>query len=294
MVTLSDRNKRRACGFTLIELLVVIAIIALLLAVIIPALNVAKVQATAIVCLFNVKGLGSGWYLYAEDNDMWLMDGDTCEGNYTTGWSTYSGTSVRNFVSRPHDIAGNPSNDTIEDKVRGFETGAVWPYLKNYKVFHCPSDRRHLYPAQGPGGGIGGYRSYSLGAVMSLRSGGAEAQVMVRKRNEFVSPGEKFVWMEEMDGYGWNHRTWNMDLATPYWVDPFAIWHNERSTFSFADGHAEKRHWVEESTLDLARRMIDGVSQSQDVKGEAVPPDELRDWEWARRHYIPGKIPAGL
>jgi hypothetical protein len=40
--------------------------------------------------------------------------------------------------------------------------------------------------------------------------------------------------------------------------------------------------------------MIDGVSDSQAVKGEVVPPDELRDWQWAKRHYIPGKIPPAL
>ncbi len=294
-----NKRKNKVGGFTLIELLVVIAIIALLMAIIIPALKIAKVQATAIVCLFNVKGLGNGWYLYSENNDMWLMDGDTCDAgqggaDITTGWTNYGGTRVHNFVSSPQDPAGNERNNSIEDKVRGFEKGAIWPYIENYKTYHCPSDRRHLYPAQGPGGGIGGYRGYSLGAVMSLRSSGAEAQVMVRKRNEFVSPSSKFVWLEEMDGFGWNHRTWNMDLSTPYWVDPFAIWHNDRSTFSFGDGHAENHKWVEESTLDLAKRMIDGVSDSQTVKGEEVPPGQERDWQWAKRHYIPGKIPANL
>jgi prepilin-type processing-associated H-X9-DG protein len=85
-----------------------------------------------------------------------------------------------------------------------------------------------------------------------------------------------------------------MDLTTPYWVDPFAIWHNDRSTFGFADGHAEKHKWLEESTLELARRMIRGIEDSQDVKGETVPANELRDWQWAKKHYIPGRIPESL
>ena len=56
-------------GFTLIELLVVIAIIALLLAILVPALDRVKVQATGIVCLSNLDGLTMSWLLYAGDND---------------------------------------------------------------------------------------------------------------------------------------------------------------------------------------------------------------------------------
>lgn len=290
---------RRSNAFTLIELLVVIAIIGILLAILIPALDVAKKQATAIICLSNVKAMAYGWYLYGEDNDNWIMDGDTCDrdqagADITTGWTTYTTRPVHNFVADPQDELGNRRNSSVEDKIRGFEKGAVWPYVESGKAYHCPSDKRYLFPAQGPGGGIGGYRSLSLGAVTSQRSSGGEGMCRVEKRNEFVAPGEKFTWLEEMDGFGWNHRTWNMDLETPYWVDPFAIWHNDRSTFGFADGHAEKHKWEEESTLDLARRMINGIEDSQEVKGETVPPDQLRDWEWAKKHYIPGRIPAGL
>ena len=56
-------------GFTLIELLVVIAIIALLMAILIPALNVAKQQAGSSACLMNEKQLVLAWLMYAEGND---------------------------------------------------------------------------------------------------------------------------------------------------------------------------------------------------------------------------------
>ena len=68
-------RKKRA--FTLIELLVVIAIIALLLAILIPALNTVKQQATGIVCAANVRSLSMGWYLYQDQNDGKLVDGHT-------------------------------------------------------------------------------------------------------------------------------------------------------------------------------------------------------------------------
>ncbi|HEC03835.1 MAG TPA: type II secretion system protein, partial [Phycisphaerales bacterium] len=65
--------KRR--GFTLIELLVVIAIIAILMAVLMPALNIARDQARRIHCISNVKNLTLGWLLYKDDNDDRLVGG---------------------------------------------------------------------------------------------------------------------------------------------------------------------------------------------------------------------------
>ncbi|RKY05906.1 MAG: hypothetical protein DRP66_09855 [Planctomycetota bacterium] len=60
---------QKKTAFTLIELLVVIAIIALLLAILIPALNTVKKQATGAVCLANLRGISMSWYLYAGDNE---------------------------------------------------------------------------------------------------------------------------------------------------------------------------------------------------------------------------------
>ena len=60
-------NQRR--GFTLIELLVVIAVIAILMAILMPALNKAREIGKRAVCLSNLKQLTLGWTMYANDYD---------------------------------------------------------------------------------------------------------------------------------------------------------------------------------------------------------------------------------
>ncbi|HEY1921213.1 MAG TPA: type II secretion system protein, partial [Tepidisphaeraceae bacterium] len=68
----SDSRPVRFPGFTLVELLVVIGIIAVLVGILLPALNKARAQANAVVCQSNLRQLGSGFILYATDNQNYL------------------------------------------------------------------------------------------------------------------------------------------------------------------------------------------------------------------------------
>lgn len=289
-------------AFTLIELLVVIAIIGLLLAVIIPALKSAKNIAAAAVCLANEGQLIKSWLLYADDYDARVVDGDTSDSLTDPGfeWHRVGQNSVRIWcwVGRPMGFNNTDSNKTVDDKIRGFEAGALWPYVEAPKVYNCPVDKRYVKPAVCPRNNcnaydadwIGGYRSYSIGKVLSQRpaGGSGEDEYTITKLSEFSLPGSKIVFLEESDGMGWNHRTWNMDMnpADKEWIDPFAIWHNGSSTLAYADGHAERRKWESKGTLIMAEKQEKNLPATEDGTVGGVLS---RDYIWFRRAYIPGK-----
>lgn len=290
------KNKTKA--FTLIELLVVIAIIALLLSIIIPALKSAKRFATAAVCLANEKQLGTAYFLYSDDSELYIPDGDTSDQTgANAGFETYNRSAVGESSSvRVHCWVGQPMNEnkvasnvSLDDKIRGFEAGSLWPYLEASKVYHCPGDNR--FTKTGASGEMLGYRSYSIGKPLSKRYPGSagEYECEITKTSEFVTPSDKIIFLEEAETeHPWNHRTWNMDLVNPNWIDPFAIFHNDSSTFVFADGHSDRHKWVEKQTRDMA------------AAGEkwwpAIDPTTKThyDWDWFKRAYIPGRRPAGI
>jgi prepilin-type N-terminal cleavage/methylation domain-containing protein/prepilin-type processing-associated H-X9-DG protein len=285
-------------GFTLIELLVVIAIIALLLSIIIPALKSAKQLASGAVCLANEKQLGLSFVTYAGDHKSLIPDGDTSgqTGNLA-GFEFYNRSPVGEsgnyrvhcWVGQPINANKQPSNFSLDDKIRGFVVGSLWSYLEAPKVYHCPMDNRFTKTL--PNGEMMGYRSYSIGKTLSKRYPGnpGEVESEITKISQFVNPSGKIVFLEEAEKeYGWNNKTWNMDLVNPIWGDPFAIFHNDSSTFAFADGHAGRRKWLEKQTRKMAEAGAKNWS--------AVDPDSKthNDWDWFKKAYIPGRKPSGI
>ncbi len=253
------QNKK---GFTLIELLVVIAIIALLLSIIMPSLNAAKKKAQSIVCLANLNGLSKCWMLYAGDNNDEVVGANTrgVEGAYYC------------WVEVPQDDAGawKLSGSTVDEKINGIKKGLLFPYVDNYKVYHCPGDKRSLKPPANTGySGMGGYRSYSI--VDGVRGEGYDSATgqysglygsyyCHTKITTIKSPGSKYTFLEEVDGRGFNVNSWAINPTNPdHWTDPIAIWHGDSSTFGYADGHGERHKWHQKDVIKMAEEQKNSV-----------------------------------
>lgn len=287
----------RSRGFTLIELLVVIAIIGMLLAVLIPALQIAKEQAAGAVCLNNLGGLSKAYYLYQEENNgkiVWATTGryvdDPSNGNYP-------------WVESPHDGNPDPSarvytghDSTVEEKKNGIRTGLLYPYAETVDLYHCPGDKRYIQPVGSRGRGA--YRSYGTPGTMmgEWRNGYTVEGVRINgieNFSELKTPGDKFIFIEENYTHGpgvpasapfdvgYNANSWVMWLnGFDSWWDPLAPWHNDRSTLGYADGHAEKWNWRDERTVKFSKdRMWNGTREAS-AKQPGNP-----DLEYCTRAY---------
>ncbi len=241
-------------AFTLIELLVVIAIIALLLAILVPSLQVVKEVATGAVCLAHQKGLILSYRLYLEDNNGNLPDANV-RPNHPWSWvnppTLPDGTQVYNVGS----------NVTLEDRFRGIQDGVLFDYGENVKLYHCPGDRRWK-----TGTNLGASLDYKMYRSYNIQGGlyGEEVQaspqgVCPTKLSDIRrSPANVYVFVEEYyDGAGSNCNggSWQLGSGSSGagWWNTMAVWHNWRSTLSFIDGHAEKIHWKDKRTILYAQ-----------------------------------------
>lgn len=117
---------REKKAFTLVELLVVIAIIALLMAILIPALNRAREQAKRATCLSNLRQLMLAWIMYADENDDKLVNGDT--GEYTSIHTNETPWVLKDWHTSDLRIKRN-----------AIINGALFPYCKILKLYRCPT-----------------------------------------------------------------------------------------------------------------------------------------------------------
>ncbi len=298
----NSKTRRVSLGFSLVELLVVISIIALLMAILAPALSVAKQTATAAVCLSNQRSLLTGWMLYCEEHDGRLIGNLACYDSAVdrTAWV------FRPKTSAGEDLASHPAPATIteEDRYRGIRAGTLWEYVKNVGVYHCPGDnRRSTKPPPRDC-----FRSYSISYAFGHRGGHSSRSGYryITRREQIRNAPQYYVFVEEEGSgaaYGENDGGWclpvgqvslptgvaEVRLSDPNsWMfyDSLASFHNNSSTFGFADGHSERHTWADERTLEFIRM---AGEDTYPFAGIRAPSPGNKDLEWLIEHYIQGE-----
>lgn len=283
----AEKGGRRA--FTLIELLVVIAIVALLAALVLPALAGARMRAQGIQCLSNTRQLTQAWLLYAHEHDDQLPYNDGMVGSSFRTDLNWVNNVMTWGVSGPLD-----SDNTNLATITGASLG---PYSGSTGIYHCPADDV-LSAEQRAAGWEARIRSYSMNAMVGnagdFSTNGFNVNnpdyVQFFRITQIQRPTDIFVFLDEHpdsidDGYFLNKAVqdtyssaWGGSTgSSAQWIDLPATYHNRATAFSFADGHSFLHRWTEPDTYRPPAPDAAGLPFS-------VPSARQQDFNWLVAH----------
>jgi prepilin-type N-terminal cleavage/methylation domain-containing protein/prepilin-type processing-associated H-X9-DG protein len=248
-----------ARAFTLIELLVVIAIIAILAAMLLPALSRAKSHALTTACLNNVKQLGVCWHSYAMDNTDVLVPNNSVNSVSPTG--------------SDGSIATGASWCLADPTATNVQNGMLFEYNRSLGIYRCPADRSTLTDPSGMDSGTLRARSYNMSESVN---GYPDYDWLIynyipyfKRITDIQTPGiaNCLVFIDENE---FTLVDSQFGMPTDYWDGSQTWWdmpanrHQQGANLSFADGHVERWKWV-------VPKLFSGWMQP-------IPPAELPDW----------------
>jgi prepilin-type N-terminal cleavage/methylation domain-containing protein/prepilin-type processing-associated H-X9-DG protein len=257
-------QKERA--FTLIELLVVIAIIAVLMAILMPALNRVKEQGKRANCINNCREMILAWNMYADENDSKIVNGNTSTGTFNkdgTCWVYWPGRDV-----------------TEQQRIQGIIDGLLYPYCSNIKLYKCPTGIRGEIVTYAIVDSMNGYDAIP----------GAEGHI-IKSRMQIRRPGERVVFIDEGR---LSPASWTIWYDQERWWDQITARHGDGTNFSFVDGHADYWKWKDPRTVKIAKMDYDYWQNTARNGNESnTPGDEdlykVQRAVWGKLGYTPSQ-----
>ena len=251
---MKSRRTSEPQGFTLIELLVVIAIIAILAAMLLPALSRAKQSAEGVNCLNNKKQMQLSWTMYASDfYDHLAINADQSRP-YTVG-----GVTMQDWCEGIIDWTANSQNTNYEYLIDP-RVSSLAPYnVKTYAIYWCPSDI-YLSSAQRPLGWNHRCRSISMdgaigdGEKYTFPNWGSQKMWWAVKSSDLNSPGPARSWVfidehpDSIDDEILYINPAETNGSGVFTELPGSL-HGGSCGVSFADGHAEIHKWQAAETV---------------------------------------------
>ncbi len=234
------KRKHQRTGFTLIELLVVIAVIAILMSVLMPALNRAREQGKRAGCLSNLKNLTLAWIMYADDNDDKIVNGDSGEYGITSNGPYW--------VLRDWE-----SSMTEATKKLAIMNGALYPYTKTIKIYKCLTVERKSATSYGQISRP--VRTYSIADSMNCKNWDSMGASIIKRRTLIKDPANRAVFVDDGGTCPSALGGWTVYTNQWKWWDPPPVRHGDGTMFSFADGHSDYHKWEDPRTIEFGKRV---------------------------------------